>query len=230
MDWRLYITKKEMNLNAIKLIVFDLDGTLYHQNLLRFFNFLILFVCLLRRQITVLELKILLSFRRAQEISAQNEQKITLIFEAIAEEFNQSPSDIKRIRNQWMIDNQRRTLVLSQRRWLTRLIFRLREQGYRVAIWSDNPIEKKLEFLECSVDYCLSNEEKSVGFGKPNPKGLLEIMSFFQVSKTDVILVGDRGDRDGLAANRAGVRFIKIGFASRVILKRLLLNSKKGQS
>lgn len=205
----------------VKLIILDLDGTLYNQNILRFVNSVTLIINLFKRSLTISDIFILFNFRKEQERYSDNEQPLNHIIDSLAVKFKRPPADIRRIRAKWMIDNQSKALRTAKRRWLAKRISRLRRSGIAVAIWSDNPIEKKLAYLSYHPDYCLSNENEEVGIGKPNPKGLLQILSFFEIPKTQTILIGDREDRDGAAAARAGVRFIKVGFACRQFLRRL---------
>jgi HAD superfamily hydrolase (TIGR01549 family) len=207
-----------MNETTPKIIIFDLDGTLYNHSLLRVINILNLSINLMQQKLNISDLHIIASLRKLQENSSTKEATIQSVFESLASRFEMPVSEVKAIRNRWMVDNQKWALVISKRRWLARRISKLRNHGILVAVWSDNPVDKKLEFLRYHTDFSLTSEDQEIDIGKPSPKGLLKILTYFNLSSSEAILIGDRIDRDGQAAQRAGVRFELIGLKSRILL------------
>jgi FMN phosphatase YigB (HAD superfamily) len=201
-----------------KILILDLDGTLYNQKLLRAINVISLAINLLQKKVGKSDLLLLSEFRQLQEITSSAEKSIQSTFDSIAHRFELPVSEVKTIRDRWMVDNQKFALVISKRRWLARRIFHLRKEGILVAVWSDNPVEKKMEYLGCKVDFILTSEDLEINLGKPNPKGLLKILRYFEVNPSEAIFIGDRIDRDGQSAQRAGVKFQMIGFRSRILL------------
>jgi FMN phosphatase YigB (HAD superfamily) len=60
--------------------------------------------------------------------------------------------------------------------------------------------------LGLKADHIVSAEDQAIGVLKPNPKGLIALMRAAGADPGTTVLIGDRPDRDGLAARRAGVR------------------------
>jgi HAD superfamily hydrolase (TIGR01549 family) len=210
-----------MNGTLPKIIILDLDGTLYIHSLLRTINVVDLTINLLKRNLSKSDLHVLVAIRRHQEISSIREEAIQRTFESVASRFEIPVSTVISLRNRWMVDNQKWALLISKRRWLVRSINKLRREGVLVAVWSDNPVEKKLRYLGYNTDYSLSSEDETINVGKPNPKGLVAILTYFNLGLSEAIFIGDRMDRDGLAAQRAGVQFHNIGIKSRFYLFKL---------
>jgi HAD superfamily hydrolase (TIGR01549 family) len=204
-----------------KIVILDLDGTLYIHNLLRTINILNLAINLLKRNLNKSDLRVLANLRRRQEISSINEEPIQRTFESVASKFEIPVSTVISLRNRWMVDNQKWALLISKRRWLARSINNLRREGVLVAVWSDNPVEEKLRYLGYHTDYNLTSEDEAIDVGKPNPKGLVAILTYFNLGFSEAIFIGDRIDRDGQAAQRVGVQFQSIGLKSRIYLCKL---------
>jgi histidinol phosphatase-like enzyme len=210
-----------MKLIVPKIIIFDLDGTLNYHILSRVINFFNLVIVLLLKNLKLRDLKILINFRKLQEISFKKDMQINEVFELLACRFSVSPDYIKGIRDRWMVNNQRLALKISKRGWLIKRIHKLRRNGMLVAVWSDNPVNKKICYLGVNFDYKLTSEALDINLGKPSPKGLKQIISYFHLISSDAIMIGDRKDRDGEAARRAGVKFLKIGIRTRFFLYKL---------
>lgn len=75
-----------------------------------------------------------------------------------------------------------------------------------IGILSDYPAQTKLHALELDADVIVCASDRDVGVLKPHPRGLMLLMSRVAVSPAHTVLVGDRPERDGLAARAAGVR------------------------
>jgi FMN phosphatase YigB (HAD superfamily) len=55
-----------------------------------------------------------------------------------------------------------------------------------------------------SADHVVSATDEGVGVLKPHPRGLELLISAAGAKAHQTMLIGDRADRDGLAAQRAG--------------------------
>ena len=210
-----------------KIIILDLDGTLNYHILSRVVNFFNLVIGLLLKNLKLRDLKILVNYRKLQEISFKKDMQINEVFELLACRFSMSPDYIKSIRDRWMVNNQGLALKISKRGWLIKRIHNLRRNGMLVAVWSDNPVNKKICYLGVNLDYNLTSEALDINLGKPSPKGLKQIISYFHLTSSDAIMIGDRKDRDGEAARRAEVKFLKIGIRTRFFLYKLDKNIKR---
>ena len=80
--------------------------------------------------------------------------------------------------------------------------------GCQLGVFSDYPARRKVEALELAADYVVSSVDPDVDRLKPHPAGLIRIIELSDASPEVVLLIGDRDDRDGECARRAGVRFL----------------------
>ena len=56
--------------------------------------------------------------------------------------------------------------------------------------------------------YVFSSMDDEIHAVKPNPNGILYILQKFGIEKSTCLVIGDRDDRDGEAARRAGVDYL----------------------
>lgn len=88
---------------------------------------------------------------------------------------------------------------------LVELFAGLRRQNKSIGIYSDYPADEKLQRMTLSADYILAASDPGVGIQKPDPRGLQLLMQRAGVGPAQTVLIGDRPERDGIAARRAGV-------------------------
>jgi len=86
----------------------------------------------------------------------------------------------------------------------------LMNNDYKVAIYSDYPVDKKLAALGILADKTFCSTDKTINCLKPNKKGLLNICQYFDCDITETIYIGDRVDTDGESAKMAGIKFLKV--------------------
>lgn len=88
-----------------------------------------------------------------------------------------------------------------------------KEEGLRLAVWSDYPAAAKLKAmgLDEYFDVVVSAQDTAVQRFKPDPRGLEIVLNKLGVSNDQAIYIGDRPEVDGYAAARAGVRCFIIG-------------------
>ena len=84
----------------------------------------------------------------------------------------------------------------------------LRRHGVAIAVWSDYPVQAKLQALDIDVDHILSACDENINALKPNPTGLYRAMEIAGVKSATTLMVGDRLSRDGAAAAAAHVDFL----------------------
>lgn len=87
---------------------------------------------------------------------------------------------------------------------IDQLFDQIRNSGRKIGILSDYAAMDKLGALGLCADYVVSAGD--VGALKPNPRGLLRVMEMAHETPDTTVLIGDRADRDGAVAQRAGVR------------------------
>jgi len=192
--------------DAIKLVVFDVDGTLYNQRLLR---------VRMARDILLHTLRtgdfsvilVLRAYRRIREKFAEEEKND---FEAIlvAETANTvgcAPEVVRAIVAEWI--EQRPLPYLASCRYprLLDLFDGLRRKGKIIGILSDYPASAKLTALGLTADYIVSSGDQGIGFLKPHTRGLENLMAAAGENAEATVFIGDRIERDGLVAQRLGV-------------------------
>jgi putative hydrolase of the HAD superfamily len=84
-------------------------------------------------------------------------------------------------------------------------LVRLKDAGLRLAALSDFPLSRKLAVwgLEPLFDYCKSCEE--IGYLKPNPEPFQDLMNFFDAPARQILYVGNNYAYDIIGAKNQGL-------------------------
>ncbi|NQV26020.1 MAG: HAD family phosphatase [Rhodopirellula sp.] len=126
---------------------------------------------------------------------------------------NRAGYDIEIVRSavmKWMFEKPGRWLRLFRRRGLLEEIRRHHESGGKTAIVSDYPARQKLAALgvEPLFDCVVANGEVNPPIElKPAPDGFLRAAELLGVAVEACLVLGDRQDADGKAAEAAGMMF-----------------------
>ncbi len=187
----------------------DLDGTLYASKPLKW---------AMAAEVAFLGLpvmSILRRFRRQQELlrceggtyepSPFDEQ-----VKRTAEALQLSAGEVDKVAREWMIQRPCKWLRRFKRQSLLDEITAFRAEGGRTAIVSDYPAHAKLAALEVSNLFdrvVASGDSGGPKRLKPFPDGLLLAASALEVEPKRCLVVGDRNDIDGAAANAAKMEF-----------------------
>lgn len=178
-----------------KLVVFDLDGTLLDttqslnecmNNALKINGFNPISLSQTRAYVGngayVFALK-----------ACGDEQKASKVLESFMEIYQKYPTN-----------------VVPPFEHITTLLQRLKNYGIKTAVFSNKPHVSTVNLCESvfgkqTFDFLLGHKDAAPT--KPNPQGLLQIIEYFNLSKQNVILIGD-GETDAQTAINAGVDFI----------------------
>ena len=190
--------------HAYILYVFDLDGTLYDQPKLRLTMAMRLLSYYIRHPFRIRELIILQHFRQIRDEWTNNASD-TAIYEKVAEDKGTTPEAVAGIVNRWIYDNPLTALRGARDEYLAGRIRKIRRDGRKVVVLSDYPSEDKLKALDIEVDGKYGPEDERIDELKPSPKGLYLIMQDYGVSPGDMLMIGDRDEKDGQCARAAGV-------------------------
>lgn len=211
------------NFDEYKLYVFDLDGTLYDQPRLRMTMAKRLFGFYCLHPFKIKELFLLQEFRKVKDswdndkaleisLSFEEDSRIDSVDNKICEYIASKKRINKRVITEvvakWIYENPLNAIYDSRDEKLIRIIELIRDNGHRAVILSDYPVVAKLEALKLIVDGAYSGTDSKIGELKPSPKGLKIIMEELNVDGSDVIMIGDRMEKDGLAALNAGVDYL----------------------
>ena len=183
--------------------IFDLDGTLYRQLPVRLEMAIKLGLHYAFRPWRLNELLLLREFRAARETlqsDSENFSRLRLKYDLPAEE----------IFNEWMIDRA----LPSVRRWRRQKVLAAIEkhmsEGGIAIVYSDYPVAEKLQALGLRPTHAYWSGDPIVDCLKPDARGLNNIIAELGLDRAEILYVGDRDDRDGECARRAGVAYLDI--------------------
>jgi putative hydrolase of the HAD superfamily len=194
-----------MDWDCIDLVVFDVDGTLYDQRALR----IRMAWELCSHTLSTLDFTVpqtLRAYRKLRENMADEEIEDfeTELIGKTADSTGAPSDKIRAVVEEWIELRPLSHLAALRFTGLVELFSRLKRKGKSVGIFSDYPAAAKLAALGLAADFVVSAGDAGVKKLKPHPRGLEVLMKVAQAVPARTILIGDRGDRDGLAARRAG--------------------------
>ena len=191
--------------DGIDLVVFDVDGTLYDQRRLRPAMLGLLLADALRTR-SLATLRMLRTFRRVRESlgDAPVEAFMQEQYARTALRHGMRAEDVERLASEWLERKPLPMLAACRYPHVDALFAALLRSGRQVAVFSDYPAAAKLEALGLQVDHVVCATDPHIGRLKPDPAGLVAIMRACGAAPQRTLMVGDRADRDGAAARRAG--------------------------
>ncbi len=201
----------------------DLDGTLYHALGVRMAMAMELAVSGWR------DVRIVQAFRREHErmrggnvsedtgdTSVDGDASRSAFDRQIrrtADRLTLSEEAVNRVVQRWMVERPGKWIKLFRRRGLLSSIARFRSAGGRTALVSDYPARRKLDSLAATdlFDVVIANGEGGTTFPlKPDPAGYVAAAGRLDVPPGQCIVIGDRHDADGRAAQLAGMAYCHI--------------------
>ena len=194
------------------LFIFDLDGTLYDQRKLRRKMTIRLILKLVFFQISINDLKIISEFRKQRELH-KGEQSFTLEsdqYKWCAEETGLPTEKLRNVIEEYMYRFPLKYLEKFMYPGVKSVFTYLKKGNYKIAVYSDFPIEDKLTAMKLEADYTLYSTHPSINQFKPNKYGLLKICQDLNVAVENTVFIGDRNDTDGESARMAGIKFLLV--------------------
>ena len=196
---------------SYKAVVWDLDGTLYYQNKMRVTMLWKLVSFYALHPLRIKELLAVRKFRKVRELwdrPASSESLEEEQYEYTAKLMGLSPETVREAVETWIYDKPLKYIRACRDEGAARLFSLLKEKGIGCYIFSDYPIEEKLEALGLEADGCYAATDKRLGVLKPDPRGLELIMEDTGFKPGDLLMIGDRDSKDGEAARRAGCDYL----------------------
>jgi HAD superfamily hydrolase (TIGR01549 family) len=213
--WRLAERRR-----AIRGVVFDVDGTLYHQAPLR---------ALMMAELTTLPLterswrgarqvwRTLAVFRAVRENLRGLGRPDTLLaevqFQEAARLAGVDARKLERLVTEWILVRPLKYLRACRRRGAARVLQMLVRRGISLGTFSDYPVAEKLVALGLpeagAVSVCATDPE--VNAFKPHPAGFLRACQLMGLPPSDVLYVGDRPEVDAAGAAIAGMPCAIVG-------------------
>lgn len=193
------------NWRPITLVAFDVDGTLYAQRPLR----LRMAAALIAHSLMRADWRtfaVLRSYRAHRERlgDLETEDFEPALLAEVAARHGLATEDVSRAVAEWMEARPLPLLARCRYAALDTLFERIRASGRAIGVLSDYPASDKLRALGLAADHVVHAGE--VGTLKPHPRGLQRLMELAGARPEQTVLIGDRAERDGAAAGRAGAQ------------------------
>jgi len=191
----------------IRLVVFDVDGTLYDQSALRLSMLAELSWHALKTR-SSRTVRILKRYRTLRETIGEAEQEgfDDILLARTAEDWGLDVTEVGRIVQDWMERRPLRHLRRCRYAHVDRVFAELRRRKIAIGIFSDYPATDKLRVLGLDANVTVCAGDASVKILKPHPRGLYAVMAAVGVGPDQTLMVGDRIERDGEVARRAGTQ------------------------
>lgn len=192
--------------SRIELVAFDVDGTLYDQRRLRLrmmreMGFHVL------RTMSLDVPAVVGRYRRLREElgDAERDGFEDELIRQTCLATGRGDRLVRAIAQEWINDRPLPYLQACRYAGIASLFEGLRRHGKIIGVVSDYPAREKLAALGLSADVVVSATDAEVGILKPHPRGLLHLVARAGATPATTLLIGDRAERDGEAARRAGV-------------------------
>jgi FMN phosphatase YigB (HAD superfamily) len=197
----------------ISLVIFDLDGTLYDQRLLR-----LRMAMQMGRELPWSsggrrKLGIIRVFRNFRESLAESEAEdiADRQYTGVASRLGISADEVREVIGEWLLRRPLPLLASCREPHIERIFALLRQSGRTIAVLSDYPAHDKLKALGLRADIVVAATDLEVNRFKPHPRGLLRVLQLADMAADHCLVIGDRVDRDGECARRGGARFLLKG-------------------
>lgn len=196
-----------------KGILFDVDGTLYHQAPLRtIMALLLILVNLFRPYELKRKLNVIRQYRKSQEILRESpemevgNQNSQLLL--TSRHTGESVLYISDVINEWFEKRPLPFLRFCCRRKLNRSMGLLNKKGIKLGVFSDYPAEKKLIALGISefIKTVVSASDEGVQGFKPKTNGFKIAATKMGLKPSEILYVGDRPEVDGPGGVDAGMQ------------------------
>ncbi len=191
----------------VDFVAFDVDGTLYDQRALRLrmMRDMILHAAG-KRSLTAMS--VIRTYRLVRE--RLGDQEVAgferILVDETASRVGCSKELVGSVVSEWIHVRPLRHLPACRYPKLQELFAGLRRSGKTIGILSDYPALKKLLALGLDADVIVCAGEEGVERLKPHPQGLEVLMARAGAVPARTMLIGDRIERDGFAAERAGAK------------------------
>lgn len=222
-----------VRLYNIKGILFDVDGTLYHQAPLRAIMIFLLFLMnITSPKELIKKIRVIYKYRKAQEILRSSDQGLKDCskrqIDLAAKITGESSADISKIITEWFINRPLPYLRFCRRKGVDSFVDLLHKKGFKLGVFSDYPAEEKLNAMGIKKYFStiVSGSDTEVTGFKPNTNGFTISAGRMGLDPSEVLYIGDRAGVDGAGATEAGmpVVILKSFFKKRVTGDYLYVN------
>lgn len=201
---------REMNNSEIRGIIFDLDGTLYRQKPVRRFMFWKLLKHYMLHFRQWRQLYGLYLFRRGREktfsqfMSFEEQLDLTAIKAGI------DSKELEKCIRYWMFERPLPLISKYRNKEILEFLQKEQEDGKRIIIYSDYPVEQKLDCLHLKPDYVFYPGVSGIQEMKPSYVAMEQILNTVKLNSEELMYIGDRMDKDGESAKLLNISFILV--------------------
>ncbi len=200
---------EDIDLEGVKAVVFDLDGTLYDKHHLAWY----LIFADLRHALWIHAERIARKKLKGQDFGDADTFYKTM-FSYISEKRNVPYQAVKEWYNESYMPSMTEILYTHYQAadYVLPLLKQLNESGIKTIVLSDyGCVEDKIRAIGLEpkmFDYCVSAPE--LGGLKPNKQLYERLLKLMRVKPKEAMMIGDRMDTDGEGAEAAGMRYMII--------------------
>lgn len=197
-------------LDKVKGIIFDLDGTLYRMCwYMRPFLAIMLFPDIMR----------LPRFLKIRGTYAGVElQSSEVLYKEIVKKLAPIEKTSEDVLLHWIDKRFYKAFVnvmcflKDSRPHVNKTLQSLKQHGFKLAVLSDyDRIPERLDKLNIDKSvFTIMTSSESFGALKPSPAPFKKIAAKWNLDPSEILVIGDRDDTDGEGARRAGMKFIHI--------------------
>ena len=193
-------------------LLFDVDGTLYRQDILRILMLVRMLKALVRNPFKLYRtIKIISVYRKEMELlrsknGASPEGQIANTIRATG----YSGDVVKECIDFWFKQEPLKYMKLCLRKNMIKLIKDREKAPMLLGVYSDYPAADKLK--ELGVYQCFNtivcSQDEDVKALKPSPKGFMIAAERMGLRPDQVLYIGDRYEVDAVGARNAGMQFL----------------------
>lgn len=198
-----------LDLDGIKAVIFDLDGTLYNKSRLPLH-----LICSDLRHMFVLGNERKARAELKGRFFGDEQAYYDALYARVAELSHITKAMAKRWYEQGYMPSMQKVLRRKYRiePWVEGLLADLRKQGLKLAVYSDyGCLDERLEALGFDRRWVdITVDAPSLGGLKPCKQSGDKICQMLGVLPAEILMVGDRDDTDGETARRCGMRFMLV--------------------
>lgn len=201
-------------LGEVRGLLFDLDGTLYHQKpVQRRMAVELLMVPFLTfsPRTTRRVWRTIQCYRKLHEVVRARGHASENLYEfqmaETARRTGEDPEVVREIVEEWMLSRPLAHVASAMRDDLGDFLMYVARLGLRTGVLSDYPVEMKLKAMGLAEVFkpALCSSSPEINALKPHPRGFEHARAQWELPAHEVLYVGDRSDVDAAGARAAGM-------------------------